>query len=382
MADRVRPVVAIVGGGVIGTAAAWQLATRLGPGYEVVLFEADSVACGSSSRAVGEVETQYLERRDIEPRVRSMAVLAELEAGAGLGIHRNGYLRLARSQDGVPAFHASVDHQRACGVTSARVVSPDEVAGLVPGINLAGVAAGLLGAEDGHVDPYQLTHVYANLARAAGAVIREHTPVDAIQMGERGVESVQLAGGERVAAELVVNAAGSWAGRLSQTAGVHLPVLGYRHQVAVFQAPGDYPDIPFTMDFLPGSGEPGIYLRKEGATRLVAGLHDDHLDPSTEVDPDGCPPGVDAAFVDTVVDKLAALLPGLVDRLAFVDGWSGLYPFTPSTRPEVREVDDSGYLVAVGFGGVGIQLSPWAGEEVARLAAGVIRRRSLADIPA
>ncbi len=373
--------VAIVGGGVIGTASAWQLATRLGRGYQVVLFEADAVACGSSSRAVGEVETQYLQRSDIEPRVRSMAMLADLEARVGLGIHRNGYLRLARSHDGMPALHASVDHQRACGVTSARVVGPDEIAGLVPGINLDRVTGGLLGPDDGHVDPYQLTHVYADLARAAGAVIREHTPVDAIQMGERGVESIRLVDGERVAAELVVNAAGSWAGRLSQTAGVHLPVCGYRHQVAVFQVASDYPDIPFTMDFLPGAPEPGVYLRKEGATRLVAGLHDDHLDPSTEVDPDGCPPGVDTTFVDTVVDRLAALLPALVDQLAFVDGWSGLYPFTESARPEVREVDDSGYLVAVGFGGVGIQLSPWAGEEVARLAAGAIRRRSLADLP-
>ncbi|MGC8474503.1 MAG: NAD(P)/FAD-dependent oxidoreductase, partial [Candidatus Dormibacteria bacterium] len=321
-----RPAVVIVGGGVIGTSSAWRVAAEMGDRVEVVLLEADAIGSGSTSRAVGEVETQYLGLEDIEPRVESMRVLSELESQGRITIHRNGYLRLARSPETLAAMAASVDMQRSLGVTSARLVGPDEIERMVPGVATEGLTGGLLGASDGHVDPYGLAQCFCQLAREVGAKVRERCRVSTIS-GERGGRfRLELSDGDTLLADVVVNAAGSWAGQLNAGLGVDLPVVGYRHQVATFEVPADYPDVPFTMDFVPRSGQPGVYFRKEGPRRLVAGLHDDHLDPDTVTDPDRCPEGVEPEFVDLVVAHLAALLPGLVDRLAFVNGWSGLYP--------------------------------------------------------
>jgi sarcosine oxidase subunit beta len=370
--------VAVLGGGVIGASAAWRVAEAVGDAAEVLLLEADVVASGSTGRAVGEVETQYLELDDIEPRVRSMEILADLERRGRLNVHRTGYLRLARSHDAMSAMARSVAIQRDLGVASTEVVTVPEISRLIPGINTSGLAGGLLGRDDGHVDPYGLAHAFAQLARESGATIREHAPVAGVSVQDGAEHRLTMRSGECVLADVVVNATGSWAGRLNATAGIAAPVTGFRHQVATFEIPADYPDIPFAMDFLPGSGEAGVYFRKEGERRLLAGLHDDHLDPASETDPDHCPPGVDPGFVDGVVIRLAALLPELADRIAYVDGWSGLYPFTPTARPVIEDVGNAAFIMAIGFGGVGIQLSPWAGVEVARLVVDALRRRGVA----
>jgi sarcosine oxidase subunit beta len=370
--------VAVVGGGAIGASTAWRVAEAVGGVAEVLLLEADVLASGSTGRAVGEVETQYLERDDIGPRVRSMEILSDLERRGRLTIHRNGYLRLARSLDAMVAMERGLAIQRDLGVDSAQIVTVPEISRLVPGINTSGLAGGLLGRADGHVDPNGLAHAFAQLAQESGATIREHAPVAAVSLQEGAQHRVTLRSGECVMADVVVNAAGSWAGQLNSTAGIDAPVTGYRHQVATFEIAADYPDIPFVMDFLPGSPENGIYFRKEGERRLLAGLHDDHLDPAGATDPDHCPTGVDPGFVESVVARLAALLPGLADRIAYVDGWSGLYPFTPSAKPLIEDVRNAAFIMAIGFGGVGIQLSPWAGVEVASLVVAALTRRGMA----
>jgi sarcosine oxidase subunit beta len=370
--------VAVVGGGIIGASTAWRVAEAIGDAAEVLLLEADVVASGSTGRAVGEVETQYMCLNEIEPRVRSMEILGDLERRGRLTVHRNGYLRLARSLDAMLAMERSVAIQCDLGVHSAELVTVPEITRLIPGINTSGLAGGLLGRADGHVDPYGLAHAFAQLARESGAIIREHALVAGISLQDGAQHRLTMRSGECVRADVVVNAAGSWAGRLNATAGIDAPVRGFRHQVATFEIAADYPDIPFAMDFLPGSGEAGVYFRKEGERRLIAGLHDDHLDSASETDPDHCPAGVDQEFVESVVARLAALLPGLEDRIAYVDGWSGLYPFTPSARPVIEDVASAAYIMAIGFGGVGIQLSPWTGVEVARLVVDALRRRGVA----
>jgi sarcosine oxidase, subunit beta len=366
-ATQDRPHIVIVGGGIIGTAIAWQVAKRLGDQVSITLFEKGTIGTGSTVRSIGTVETQYLTPEDVRTRAVGMDELAALEKDRGPVIHRNGYLRIGRTGEARDLFTQSVEWQQECGVTSARVIDPDEIAARVPGIDTAGMTAGLFGDRDGFVDPKYLSELYADEARSHRASIHEHRPVDRVLTANGKVRGVILADGSEVPADVVVNAAGAWATRLNESFGLDVTVVGYRHQMATFEVPESYPDVPQAMDFLPGSGKAGVYFRKDRPTRLIVGLHDDFQDPTTASDPDHYNREVDKEMVERTVNRLREVAPGLTDQVTYTGGWAGLYPFTDSAEPEVREVDDSGFVLAVGFGGVGIQMSPWAGREVVQI---------------
>jgi len=82
------PSVAIIGGGAVGLATAWQLVER---GItSVTVLEAGELASGSSSRSAGFIETQYVDPLDIELRARSMHTFRALQRDHGLEIKEIG----------------------------------------------------------------------------------------------------------------------------------------------------------------------------------------------------------------------------------------------------------------------------------------------------
>ncbi len=116
------PAICVIGAGAIGLSSALELARR---GCEVTVIDARHVAAGSSGLSVGIVETQYLERLDIELRVRAMHTFARLEREHGLRIVHNGYLRLGHDDASRMAFERSVEIQRELGVLDARGARPN-----------------------------------------------------------------------------------------------------------------------------------------------------------------------------------------------------------------------------------------------------------------
>ena len=74
--------VVIVGGGVIGTSAAFHLAEA---GVDVVLLERDELGSGSTCRAAGGVRTQFSDALNIEIAKRSMAAFRDFGRRPGLG---------------------------------------------------------------------------------------------------------------------------------------------------------------------------------------------------------------------------------------------------------------------------------------------------------
>src|SRR5215813_3221870 len=77
--------------------------------------------------------------------------------------------------------------------------------------HLAGKLAGaVFSPEDTQVDNRKLAAALRGAALAAGAVIHEHQPVEAISSQGGQVDGVILAGGSKLAADVVVLAAGAW----------------------------------------------------------------------------------------------------------------------------------------------------------------------------
>src|SRR5881227_3308730 len=120
--------VVIVGGGVIGTSAAFHLAEA---GVDVVLVERGQLAGGSTSKAAGGVRAQFSDPLNITLGARGLEAFARFgeRPGQEIDLHRNGYLFLLTRPEDVAAFEAAVALQNELGVPT-RILDAAEAAAL------------------------------------------------------------------------------------------------------------------------------------------------------------------------------------------------------------------------------------------------------------
>src|SRR5690242_15080730 len=96
--------VAIIGAGIMGASAAYNLAKR-GVGKIVVLDKGD-VGSGSTAQSGGGIRHQFSDPTGVEMTRHSMAVFDRFqdEFGVELPIHRIGYLYVIQTEQQLAAF--------------------------------------------------------------------------------------------------------------------------------------------------------------------------------------------------------------------------------------------------------------------------------------
>ena len=212
------PDVAVIGGGVIGCAAAAYLAAG---GAHVTLYERASVAAGASGRNSGVVQ-HPMDRelaslhRDSLARYRDLE--ASLDGAFSLPAEPAGLLYVTRDGDAARAQESAI--------TAAQPeMRPEIVEGaalrtlepaLAPGLAACRIAIGY------PVAPAAATRAFAQLARGAGVVFRTSAPVDLALDGDvvAGVRS----GGVLERAGTVLVAAGPWSPALLDPSGGWRPI--------------------------------------------------------------------------------------------------------------------------------------------------------------
>ncbi|BAH48354.1 NAD(P)/FAD-dependent oxidoreductase [Rhodococcus opacus] len=354
--------VVIVGAGVVGLSAALQLSEA--GNYDITVAETDHIGSGSSSRSVGIVETQYIEHFDIEVRAYGHRFIRALAEQSDLQLHMNGYLRLADSDATLGQYELSVARQRECGVGDAQVLDVDDVKALIPFMEMSDRAGALLGASDFYLDGYLFANLMAARARDNGVTVLQRARVLECEWTADGEAELRTERGT-LHADLVVNAAGAWAGRVGEILGA--PVTLYpelHHAVTVVSKTAAASRIPSVMDYVPGDGAEGVYLRPEGESEFFAGLHSEQASRSA-VDLDDVPlSAVDGDFVAALAESFSTRFPGLEDA-QLGSGWSGLFPMSFDSRPLVGPHPANEQVIcALGSGGNGIQLSPAIGRTV------------------
>ena len=350
--------VAIVGGGAVGLATAWQLVER---GIRnLTILEAGDIASGSSSRSAGFIETQYVDPLDIELRARSMHTFRALQRDHGLQIKEIGYLRLVPDDETLASFEASRRIQREHGIDDNQVLDADGVRGLVPWLAGDPIAGGLFGPRDGRVDGPDYCDLLARLATAGGATVRPGLRVVGADKRGNGWRLETTDGA--IDADVVVNAAGPWAARIGELLGVDVPVIPLRNQIGIWRLTRPLDRVlPMVMDYIPHSGTRGLYVATyDDADHVLAGLHSEEV-VGAGVDPDTYDRDADSDYLADTRTALERRMPDLplgeVER-----AWAGLYPVSPDGLPIVGPSrKDETVILAVGGGGSGIQMSPIMG---------------------
>ena len=162
--------VVIIGGGVIGTSAAFHLAEA---GVDVVLLERAQLGSGSTCRAAGGIRTQFSDVLNIELAQRSLAAFRDFNRRPGweIDFKQVGYLFILVRDDDVRAFEHSMALQHDRGIDS-RLLTAAEARELCPLLAGDDILAAAFSPGDGHATPEGVVQGYAVAARAHGADIR------------------------------------------------------------------------------------------------------------------------------------------------------------------------------------------------------------------
>jgi glycine/D-amino acid oxidase-like deaminating enzyme len=213
-------------------------------------------------------------------------------------------------------------------------------------------------------DPRLATQNLAAAARATGAEFRFRSPVVGLHGGPRESWVLELGGGERVEAGVVVNAAGPWSSALNRLAGVGdeftVRVRPMRQEVHEVPAPEGYSSDghwgPAVADL-----DLGTYWRPGPHNTLLIGGTEPECDGFEWLDdPDAAGPTVTRLRYEAQVTRAARRLPGL--RVPpRPRGVAGVYDVAEDWTPIYDRTDAPGFYVAMGTSGNQFKNGPVVG---------------------
>ncbi|MGY6409966.1 MAG: NAD(P)/FAD-dependent oxidoreductase [Alkalilacustris sp.] len=353
--------VAIVGGGVMGAAAAFWL-TRLRPGLRVTVLERDTThARAATALSVASIRQQFSNPLNVAISRFGLEVIRDFPALAGpdaprLGLRENGYLFLGGPAS-AEAMRAAVAVQRQAGAATELLDLP-ALARRFPWLDLGGVALGSFGPEgEGWFDNMGLLAGFRDAARGQGVAWRRAEVAALNEQGGR-ITGVRLRDGEEIAAGAVVLAAGTRATGLLAGLGVAWPVEPRKRTVFLIDAPDAvHPEAPLLVDHT------GFYLRPEGRHWLCATVPDH--DPACDVE--DFEPRLQE-FEEVVWPRLWARAPEFA-AVKVLRAWAGQYDFNVLDQNAIvgPHPGFGGLFVLSGFSGHGLQQAPAMGRGLAEV---------------
>jgi sarcosine oxidase subunit beta len=351
----------IIGAGIMGCSSAYQLAKR---GLKVALMDKQSIGESPSGESSAIIRQHYSNELTARMALHSLRVFQDFEerVGGECGFTRTGFVIIVEAKDRA-GLEANIGLQRSVGIQT-ELLSPEELAEVMPGARLTDMVAAAYEPESGYADPYATVNCFAQAARRHGARIFQNTEVTGVRFQGDKVVGVETAA-EKLDAPLVLNSAGAWGARVARMAGVEAPINSCRVQVAFFRRPPDLEAPPPVVgDFINT-----IYFRPETGDLTLVGLIDP-AEAEAVVDADDYNKRVDFDFVLDTGEQLVARYPGM-EHSENTGGYASLYGITPDWHPIVDEmIPDSGLFICAGFSGHGFKLGPAVGLMVADMLTG------------
>lgn len=274
--------VIVIGGGVMGTAAARALARR---GRDTLLLDRFEIghARGSSGGPTRIFRLTYEDPVHVRMARRALEDWRELEDEAGEPLlFTTGGLDIG--VDGRPSAAAL----EAAG-EAFEYLAPEAVAERWPALRLSPRTEVFVQEEGGVAMAERTVRAQARVAAATGATIRERTVVDRIEA--TGIGAVVHTEGETLRAPVVVLTAGPWADGLLRDAGIDLPLVPSLEQATHLELdePSPLPtvidwdvDPPRTPYTVPNPEAPGMFKIAFHMTGRAVDADDGPFEPDPE----------------------------------------------------------------------------------------------------
>lgn len=355
--------VIIVGGAAVGSAAAYFLATQADFKGSVLVLEKDLSyeKCATTLSAAsirhqfstpGNIQMSQFGTQFIKHIGEHLTVNGEAPE---IGFHEGGYLFLA-SNAGRAILQSNHLVQRSLGADVV-LLTPEQLRERFAWMATDDLSAGSLGLSgEGWLDAYGLLQGFRRKAISLGVKYSQAQVTRIHREGHR-IQSVSLSDGSTLTCSVVINAAGTGAHLLAQSAGIELPVESRKRCVFHFTSPAEVDHCPLVVD------PSGAYFRPEGQGFICG------ISPPPEQDPECFDFDVQHALFDEVLwPILATRVPGF-EAVRLKNAWAGHYDMNTldhnliiGAHPEVDNL-----LFANGFSGHGMQQSPAVGRALSEL---------------
>ncbi|MBR2187975.1 MAG: FAD-binding oxidoreductase [Eubacterium sp.] len=340
--------IVIIGGGVMGTATAYELTKA---GLDVVLCEMRNLGSGASGRCGGMICHCYGRENNldrVEERLKLTRYNTEMlkktqeELDIDYHVRITGLLDVWINEEEAEEGKRLYEMEAAKGFTDEKqdikLLDRKETLEVMPTLNPDLVYGSRFRQEDGNLSPYQLCQSLGWGAQKKGAKILTHTKVDKIVIEDDKVCGVETDKGY-IACKWVLNAANGWAKNFGGETSVITPI---REIACVTEPIGPVPPMPFEMQY----GGQFAY----GGTQTATG--------NITIGGPAHPREKRVGFYNETiwmdeVRRLGNYMTGIFPKLKdvkMIRSWVGTMGFVPDAQPMIgKSTLTEGLLIAAGF---------------------------------
>ncbi|RYZ01132.1 MAG: glycine oxidase ThiO [Myxococcales bacterium] len=354
-ASTPEPVV-IVGGGVMGCAAAYELSRA---GKPVIVLERSVPGAEASSAAAGilgaQVEAHHpgpLTELGLASAKLYPALIADLQkdSGVSVGYRRCGVLKVAYAAPGLKELVRERAWQKRQKLAMEQL-SPAALRKREPGLSPE-LAGGLWFEGDATLEPRSLLSALRVAAEKGGVQFRSGAFVERVEEAGGRAVGVRLSDGSVVRGSHVVLAAGSWTSLVSRPASEASRVVPARGQIVELRS-----SVPPLSAIVFG---PDCYLVPRADGRVLVGSTLEFVGYKREVT---------AGAVSRLLNAALRLVPAL-EQAELSSTWSSFRPYTADELPLLGPSQTPGLIFMSGHYRNGILLAPISARIVAACVTG------------
>lgn len=393
--------VAVIGGGIIGSSTALELAER---GLRVAVCEKGGIGQEQSSRNWGWVRITRRDPREVPLMAEALRIWKRLDerTGRDTGYRRSGII-FTCSDDKQYAEHERWNRNLEGYQLDSRMLSGRELSEMFPNSTLK-LKGALYNADDGRAEPQKATPAIAEAARDKGAHVLTECAVRGIETSGGAVSGVVTERGP-IRCKAVVLAGGAWSNLFAGNMGIDFPQLKVMNSVLRTKPLEGGPEQAiWHEDFAIRKRQDGGYTIASGHENVV------HIVPKSFRYAKAFMPALRAEWrslifrlgfrfldearipsrwsldepspfeynrvLDPVPSKrlsdraLAAARRAfpVLERAEIAQRWAGYIDVTPDAVPVISPIDEvPGFYLASGFSGHGFGIGPAAGRLMADL---------------
>lgn len=354
--------VVIIGGGVVGCAAAYYLA-KAGNSNVIVLESSGSIGHGGSSRNGGGVRQSGRDVRELPYAMYGIKhlwpTLSE-ELGVDVEYTQKGNLRLGKTEAHLKKLQTLASNAQSVGL-DVRMVDAKEVKEICPYLS-----DDIIGASwcptDGHANPLTTTLGFYKRALEMGVRFFTRAEVTELRKVKGKVRKVVLSDGTVFEGETIILAAAYESRAIARTVGVDLPMTRLIDECLVTEMQ------PHMFDIMLGTAGADFYGHQAKHGSFIFGSDCGYEEVTDMKDPSKLITNsmTLSASCRAIMDYVPALRTAKVVR-----SWCGWLDNAFDGVPFISRVDEAeGLIVACGFTGHGFGTAPVVGLMLSQMVAG------------
>lgn len=296
--------------------------------------------------------------------LRSRTIFSELSEteGFNFGLQKKGLLMLCKTREALGHEAEIAATAKLLGVV-AELLDAEAVLAKDPAIQM-NVIGGVYFAQDCHLDPARFLGDLRSQVRRLGGEIRWGEEVKDFRQSGAKVEAAILKNGDEISGDEFVICGGAWSPSVGKKLGLHLPMQAGKGYSVTHPDPPALPSVCSLLNEARVAVTPMGGKLRIGGTMEIVGLDE----------------SVNRRRLNGILKSIGDYFPQLMATdFSGLEVWSGLRPCSPDGMPYIGRADRrENVVVATGHSMLGLSLAPVSGEMVADLITGATMKYDMA----